>query len=260
MTRTIRAEFIKLATTRMWWGMLLGLVALVALNVVPSALFAGQNFGAGIPASPGLDEVAGLTAVYGAGYQSGYLVMLVLGAIIGAADLRHRTATQTFLATPSRGRVIVAKMVVALVAGLLYGAVSQVTTVLVAWPVVLARGAELRLGDSEVLRSLLLAIPGIAFWGVIGVALGVLLRNQIAAILVSILYVFVGDPLIAGGLSLADVDGAVPYTPNNVSAAVVGAFTGFDLLTWWAGLLMLLAYGVLIALLGWAIGRRRDIA
>lgn len=260
MSRLIRSEIIKLRTTRMWWGLLLGVVGLVALNVLPTALFAGQDFGAGVPASPPLDEIAGLTAVYGAGYQSGYLLVLVLGIIIAASDYRHRTATQTFLATPHRGRVIVAKMIVAAIAGLLYGLVAQLLTVAVAAPVVIARGAELRLGESDVIRALALGVPGIALWGVIGVALGVLLRNQVAAILVAVGYIFLGDFLLAGGLQLANVDAAVPYTPNNASTAVVGGFTGFDLLEWWAGLGVLLGYGVFIALIGWAVGRRRDIA
>ncbi|MBA3621441.1 MAG: hypothetical protein H0W51_03850 [Euzebyales bacterium] len=226
---------------------------------MPSALFAGQSFGTEVPTSPPLDEVPGLTAVYGSGYQSGYLLALVLGIVIGAADLRHRTATQTFLATPRRGRVVVAKMVVAAAAGLLYGIVAQVATVMAAAPVVLARGAALRLSDNEVVRSLVLGVPGIAVWCVIGVALGILLRNQIAAILVAVIYVFVGDLLIAGLLSLADLDGAVPYTPNNASTAAVEGFIPFELLEWWAGLIVLLAYGVFIALLGWLVGRRRDI-
>jgi hypothetical protein len=260
MTRLIRSELLKLRTTRMWWGLALGVVGLVAFNVLPSALFAGQDFGAGLPTSPALDEVAGLTAVYGTGYQAGYLLVLVLGIIIGASDLRHATATATFLATPRRGRVVVAKMIVAASAGLLYGLLAQVMTVVVAAPVVLARGAALRLGEPDVLRSLLLGIPGIALWGVIGVALGILLRSQIAAILVAVSYIFVGDFLIAGGLSLADLDGAVPYTPNNASSAIVGGFTGFDLLDWWAGMLVLLGYGLVVGLAGWAIGRSRDIA
>lgn len=142
---------------------------------------------------------------------------------------------------------------------LLYGIVAQVATVLAAAPVVLARGAALRLSDNEVVRSLVLGVPGIAVWCVIGVALGILLRNQIAAILVAVIYVFVGDLLIAGVLSLADLDGAVPYTPNNASTAVVEGFIPFELLEWWAGLIVLLAYGVFIALLGWLVGRRRDI-
>lgn len=258
--RTIRSELIKLRTTRMSWGLLLALAGVVTLNVLPSALLAGRSLGGDAPTTPALDEIAGLTAVYGAGYQSGYLIMLVLGVLIGAADLRHGTATQTFLATPRRGRVIAAKMVVAAIAGMLYGLVAQGTTLLAAAPVVIARGADLRLGDATVLRSLLLGIGGIALWGVIGVALGVLLRNQVAAILVAILYIFVGDLLLAGALSLSDLHAVVPYTPNNASAALVQGFTGSDLLAWWAGLLVLLGYGVLIALLGWWIGRNRDIA
>lgn len=260
MTRLLHSELRKLATTRLWWGMVLGLVGVVALNVVPSALFAGQDFGAGVPASPPLDEIAGLTAVYGAGYQSGFLMVLVLGVIIGAGDRRHATATQTFLATPSRGRVVVAKMILALVAGVAYGLVAQVMTVAAAAPVVLARGAHLGLGNSDVLRSLVLGVFGIALWGVIGVALGILLRNQVAAILVAVSYVFLGDFLVAGALSLADLEAIAPYTPANASNAIVGGFTGFDLLEWWGGMLVLLAYGVSLALSGWLIGRKRDIA
>lgn len=259
MTRLIRSETLKFRTTRLWWGMLLGLVGLVALNVIPTALFAGQNFGGGVPTSPGLNEIQGLTGVYGAGYQSAYLMVLVLGVIIGAADRRHRTDTQTFLATPNRGRVIVAKMIVAALVGLPYGVVAQIITVAAAAPVILAKGADMSLGHAEVLRSLVLAIPGISLWGVIGVALGILLRNQIAAVLVAIGYIFIGDFLLAGGLSLAGLGTAASYTPNNASTAVVGGFTGFELLEWWAGLLVLLGYGVVIAAFGWLIGRERDI-
>lgn len=260
MSRLIRSEMLKLRTTRLWWGLLLGLVGLVALNVLPAALLAGQDFGPGIPSSPPLDQIAGLQAVYGAGYQSGYLIALVLGIIIGASDRRHGTATQTFLATPSRGRIIVAKMVVAALAGLLYGLVCELVTVAVAAPVVLAKNADLSLDNADVLRSIALGVPGIALWGVIGVALGILLRNQIAAILVAVSYIFLGDFLVSGALSLLDLDVAARFTPNNASSAVVGAFTGFELLEWWAGILVLLGYGIVIAVLGWVIGRRRDIA
>ena len=261
MSRLLRSELIKVRTTRLWWGMLIGLVALVALNVVPAAFFAGQDFGGGIPATPGLDEIGGLTAVYGAGYQSGYLIVMVLGVIIGATDRRHRTDTQTYLATPRRGRVIVAKMIVAALVGLVYGVVAELTTVGVAAPVIASRHTDLGLGlqDADVLRGLVLGVPGIALWGVIGVALGILLRNQIAAVLVGLGYVFLGDFLVAGGLDLANLDAVVPYTPINASNAIVGGFTSFELLEWWGGVLVLLGYGVAIAVAGWLIGRTRDI-
>lgn len=260
MTRVLRAEWIKLRTTRMWWGLLLGTLGMVALNVLPSALLAGRDFGPGVPATPPLDTVAGLTAAYGSGYQAGYLMSLILGVIIGAVDLRHRTATQTFLATPQRGRVVVAKMVVGAAAGLLYGAATQVFTLAVAAPVVVARGAPLRLGDASVLRSLVLGVPGVALWAVIGVAVGILLRNQVAAIIAALVYVFVGDFLLAGALSLLDLSDLARFTPNNASTAIVQGITGFELLPWWGGVLVLLFYGVAISALGWLVGRNRDIA
>ena len=260
MTRVLRSEMIKLRTTRMWWGLLLGTLGLVALNVLPSALLAGQSFGPGILTTPPLSDPAGLTAAYGSGYQAGYLMALLLGVVIGAVDLRHRTATQTFLATPQRGRVVVAKMIVGALAGMLYGAVTQVTTVLVAAPVVVAKGAPLRLGDATILPSLALGVPGVALWAVVGVALGILLRNQIAAILVALFYVFVGDFLLAGALSLLDLSWLARFTPNNASTAIVQGITGFELLPWWGGVGVLLLYGVVISTLGWLVGRHRDIA
>ena len=137
---------------------------------------------------------------------------------------------------------------------------AQIVTVAVAAPVVLARGTDLGLGNSDVLRSLVLGVFGIELWGVIGVALGILLRNQIAAILVAVGYIFIGDFLVAGALSFAELEAIAPYTPANASNAIVGGFTGFDLLEWWGGMLVLLAYGVSLALSGWLIGRKRDIA
>ena len=40
----------------------------------------------------------------------------------------------------------------------------------------------------------------------------------------------------------------------------MGGFTGFELLDWWGGLLVLLAYGISTAVAGWLLGRNRDIA
>lgn len=259
MSHALHAEALKLLTTRLWWGLLLGLVGLVALNVVPTALFAGESSGSGVPAVPPLEEVAGVTAVYGAGYQAGYLLALVLGVVIAATDHRHRTATATYLAIPARSRVIGAKALVAAAAGLVYGVVAQVMTVAVAAPVVLGRGADLLLGEEQVLRSLLLGIPGIALWAVLGTALGVLVRNQVAAVLIAVGYVFLGDLLVSGLFALTDLDGAARFTPVNASSAIVEGFTGFDLLSWWGGALVLLAYSAVLAVLGWVVGQRRDV-
>jgi len=257
----VRSEFKKISSTRLWWGLLFGAVAWTLLWAVLSAAFAGVDPGGGQETSPPLDTPEAIRSVYGAAAFTGaYIFALILGIAGMTGEYRYQTITPTFLVSPRRTGVVGAKMIAHLVMGVVFGVVGVLTAVAAGGATILIRGFELGLGLDGVWASIGLTVVAVAIWTLVGIGIGTLIRNQIAAILVSILYVFVGDPLIAGGLSLADVDGAVPYTPNNVSAAVVGAFAGFDLLTWWAGLLMLLAYGVLIALLGWAIGRRRDIA
>lgn len=259
MARALQAELVKIRTTRMWWGLLLGLVALVALQVTVTAAFSGRSPGAGQPALPGLDTAEGLRTALSSGFQSGYLMALVLGTIIGAVDFRHRTATQTFLATPHRSRVIAAKVLTGAVYGLLYAVVTQVLSFALVALVATVRGGGIGAADATVVRALLLGLPGIALWCVIGVSLGMLLRNQIAAVLVAVGFVFLIDPLLGLALNQLDLQAVGQYTVSNASTALVQGFTGSDLLPWWAGGLVMVAYGLVIAVVAWLTSARRDI-
>jgi ABC-2 type transport system permease protein len=260
MSRTFRAEVLKIRTTRLWWGLLLGLTVLVVLNSALIAAFAGADAGPGAPSLPPLDTPAGFRGALSAGFQSGYLLAAVLGTIIGATDNRHRTATQTFLATPSRARVVVAKMLAGAAFGAVYAVVTQLVSLVVVTLVAAIRGAGSQLGDGSVLRSLVLGVPGVMVWCVIGVSLGILLRNQVAAVLVAVGIIYLVDTLLSLGLHALEADDIVKFTPNNASTAVVEGFTGYELLRWWAGLLVLLGYSAVIAFSGWWLSLRRDIA
>jgi hypothetical protein len=260
MSRTLRAELLKMRTTRLWWGLLLGLVVLVVLNSALLAAFAGADTGPGGPDLPALDTPDGFRGALSSGFQSGYLLAAVLGTIIGATDNRHRTATQTFLATPSRARVALAKMLAGAVFGAVYAVVTQLVSLVVVSVVALIRGAGTQLGDGSVLRSLALGVPGVMVWCVIGVSLGVLLRNQVAAILVAVGVVYLVDTLLSLALHALDADQLAKFTPNSASTAVVEGFTGYDLLPWWGGVLVLLSYSAVIAVAGWWLSLRRDIA
>ena len=260
MSRTLRAEVLKIRTTRLWWGLLLGLAVLVVLNSALIAAFAGADTGPGAPSVPPLDTPAGFRGALSAGFQSGYLLAAVLGTVIGATDNRHRTATQTFLATPSRARVVVAKMLAGAAFGAVYAVVTQLVSLVVVSVVAAIRGAGSQLGDGSVLRSLALGVPGVMVWCVIGVSLGILLRNQVAAILVAVGIIYLVDTLLSLGLHALEADDIVKFTPGNASTAVVEGFTGYELLRWWAGLLVLLGYSAVIAFSGWWLSLRRDIA
>lgn len=259
MRRALAAELMKIRTTKMWWGLLLGLLVLVGLQAAFTAAYAGSTPGPGAPPLPPLQSSEGLKAALSAGFQSGYLFALVLGTIIGAVDFRHRTATQTFLATAHRSRVVAAKVAASAIYGLLYALAAQALSIAVVASVAAIRGIDVAFGDRSVVQSLALGLPGITLWCIIGVSLGVLLRNQIAAVLIAVGFVFVIDPLLGLAFGQLGVDTVAKFTVTNASTALVQGYSPNGLLSWWAGGLVLLGYGIVIAVAGWVLTRFRDI-
>jgi ABC-2 type transport system permease protein len=98
-------------------------------------------------------------------------------------------------------------------------------------------------------------------WGIIGVGVGALLRNQVAAVVGIVLYRF----LIEGILSaIPKVQNAYPYLPGGATTSLLqGADTAdgapFTLLSPWVGGVLLLGYGLVFAVLGTMLTVRRDV-
>ena len=108
MTRLVRAEWTKLFSTRIWWGLLIGACVMAGGFAALFTALAGveQNGQPGIPpvGDPAFEELALSTGA------NASVLLLILGIIGMTQEYRHRTATPTFLATPRRGRVVVAKL------------------------------------------------------------------------------------------------------------------------------------------------------
>jgi ABC-2 type transport system permease protein len=117
MIRLIRTELLKLRTIRASYGLLAAAVAMTALEAILTASRAGGGGPGGIP---GLGTVAGLTAVV-TSTDVAILLAMVFGATVASGEFRHGTATATYLATPDRNRVLLAKAFAAAGAGLLLG-------------------------------------------------------------------------------------------------------------------------------------------
>jgi ABC-2 type transport system permease protein len=102
MIRLIRAEFTKLATTRLLYGLTAAMAAFAVLTVAANIL---DRQGAPPLSADSLPVfvAAPVTLLSGAA--------LLLGILGMAGELRHQTVTQTFLVTPDRGRVVAAKLV-----------------------------------------------------------------------------------------------------------------------------------------------------
>ncbi len=250
MGRLVRAEWTKLLTTRVWLGLLLASCLLAAGFAVLLTAFAG-NPESGIP-PVGSSQYEQLAFAVPANVT---VLTLILGIIGMTQEYRHRTATPTFLASPRRGRVVVAKLLAYAAAAAPFALVVVAVTALTVLLHAGARGAA----PAWTVESLgVLARSGLALvvYAVIGVGLGALFRNQVGAIVGSLVYLFVVEPIIR---QIPATAGFYKWLPGGALEAMTATFQGPDVLTAWQGGLLLLGYGLLAAVLGTLLAVRRDV-
>lgn len=261
MRQLVRAEIRKLTTTRMWLGLSLGGLALVAIYVLVIAFTAGNTRNGGDNALPPLTNPASVRMVYGVPFEIGYLMPLLLGVVMICGEFRHRTITPTFLATPRRSRVLAAKMIVAAGAGMVMGVLFTALAATLGAIVIAARGYPVLLTSDDIPRMLALMAIGLGVWCVFGLGFGALLQNQIAAIVTALALVTIVEGVLTLFLGWISLDSIAQYLPSNASRAIIepANVRHAALLTWWAGGLVLLAWGVVAAVLGSLLTLRRDV-
>ena len=252
MSRLLRSEMRKVLTTKLWWGMLLGAMAVSALAVVITIASNGVK---GNPAPPLTSVVTQKTLFASA--LSGYIFSVVVGIILITTEYRHFTSRPTFLLEPRRGRVVAAKLIVSAGVGLLYGVACVGVTLATALPWLSAKGVTIDWTRSGVITSMIGALLVVAIFAVVGVGVGVLIGSQVAAVVSTLAYLFVVEPLLSLPPVVKD---AYPYLPAAAGTALTGASrNGITLLPNWEGGLVLLGWGLLFAFLGWILTVRRDI-
>jgi ABC-type transport system involved in multi-copper enzyme maturation permease subunit len=266
MSRAIRAELRKFFSTRLWWGMaLVVLLSGAAFAVLFGFILTSDALGQGAPALPTSDALLA-RIVYTQGLSVGYLLTLSVGVMMVGSEYRHKTITATFLGTPRRATVMAAKTVALLFIGGFYGLLSLVGSVSAGALVLSARGHE-PFSDPEIWRTLALALLVLGLWALIGLGAGILIPNQVAALLIAIGVAWIVEPIVAAVLPLTDWGAEiVPYLPSRATNAALGLeSTGLDggtvaTLSWWAGALVLTAYAAVMAGLGTWRTLRADIS
>lgn len=269
MITALRAEWRKTTTTRMWWllaivllGYLafLGAVMAFSLTTDPTAMTGGMG------SVPDLDGRAVAKTIYTLAVSLGYVFPLVIGALSMTGEFRHQTITPTLLAEPRRGVVLGAKLVVGAVLGALYGVIGTAGAVLGGLPFLLTKGDGAFLDDRGVLADLLFSVVALAIWCVIGVGLGALLTNQVAAVVVILAFTQFVEPILRIGLVAFDpLEGAQKFLPGAAAEALAGSSlystTGMlSLLDRGWGAVVLLGYAALFAALGRFLTLRRDVS
>lgn len=266
MMAATRAELVKYFTTRMWWGIA---IAVVAVSGAMAALFGFLV--AGVEVSPGLrmpdlGDPGMVRTTYTAGASMAYLLTLTVGVLVIGAEYRHKTITATLLAVPSRARMIGAKVLALLVIGGFYGLISILGSVGVGAAIVASKGFS-PFPDTSIWHALALLMLALGLWALFGLGLGVLIQNQIAAVLVAVGTAWLVEPLLSLVLTLNDWGkGIAQYLPGAATSSMVQQISNnpagevLPRLSWQGGALVMLAYATVFTVLGGVIVNRRDIS
>jgi ABC-2 type transport system permease protein len=244
MIDLLAAEVLKLRTTRTVGLLLVAMVGLTGLAVTGAVILAA-NASLDLESEHGMRTVLHVSA-------SGALFVLVLGAIISAGEFRHRTATDTFLSTPRRWRVVAAKLVIAAGAGVVFGALAAGTALAVAAHLYALKGFNFPISSSEAWQILGGAIVYAALLGALGAATGSLVRNQVGVIVGWLVWLLLAENIVVG---LAPELGR--WLPGTAGRGLVLDPNG-DFLSQPVAAVVLATYAVVIAAAAMVIERRRD--
>lgn len=262
MITLMRAEWLKLRTTAVPWvltGIALIINALLILVIFLTRPDSGGGRGSAF-VSPGYTvphTTQQLRNLVGSGFQ-GYLFALLLGTLIVTTEFRHKTVTTSFLVTPVRPKLIVAKLLTAAILGAALAVILLVGTVIGGGLTLAARGGSF----TDMVHQVPSVAPGFilvfALFAILGVGVGSVLTNQVAAIVVVL-----GWFIILEGILTSLVHSAFKWVPTGAAVAASNLTrdrgADFGLFHWWQGALLMLFYGLVFAAIGSLILNRRDI-
>ncbi|MEK9536525.1 MAG: ABC transporter permease [Aquiluna sp.] len=253
----LKSEWRKLIYVRAHWGLLIAAVLLSGLGtgVTPLILDSSGAFGFG------LDQQEAVDSVY-ANAISGYIFAIIIGIMLMAGEFRHGTAVATFLTAPKRGTVLANKLTMAAIAGILVMVISTAAGIVAGLIGMSFYPDAASPSDNIFLNTMIAALVSGAVLGIIGVALGTLIRNQMLAIVGALIYLFVIDPIL-----LLVWPDAGKFLPSGLITAMMALDIqspelGFDTTNYLPPLtatLVLLGYGVVFGAVAITTSLRRDI-
>ncbi len=239
--RLLHSEAIKLWSVRTTWLML-------GIGLLLEGLFAGLYVGL-----VSLDDVGPVRETQtGTGILM--LLVLVLGVLVITTEFRHGTASTTFLASPRRYPVLVAKLGAALGFGALAGLAFVAVNGGLALPLFSEREGSLPPFD-DIVAVYAGFVVSLALLAAFGLGVGAIVRNQVGAIIAAIAFFFVLSPL-------------PELLPGNIGdyfpAQAIGSLHGLPEATeeglgQVAGGLVLAAWTLVLWLIGTVLIRHRDL-
>lgn len=275
--RLVRSEYLKLRTTNAWWLFVLGALVMLALAILFNWLQADFAFGQESPEDMSEEDAATFQAMRGATYQAanlytsgqffGLMFVMLVGIVIVTGEFHHQTATSTFLTTPHRTAVILAKLCIAALFGAALWLVSLAINTPATIGILSIYDQSNLLGEWAVQRAILLNLLAYALWGVLGIGLGVLIRSQIGATITGAVLYLVGTTAITILVAVLNawlgwewIENVQYAIPSVASELMVRGGDLPDEPPFWVGALVLVGWALVTGVVGTLITRRRDIS
>jgi hypothetical protein len=249
VTAQLRSELLKQRTTRTNVVLLLWMVGLVVLVVLLHVLSFGIT---------DLSRHDNQLKIAGLGTSVGALFASLLGAMSITGEIRHGTIRPTFLATPRRTLVIEAKVVASALAGIAVGLLAEALTAAVEAAGLGARGIHIELDSGEYTQLLAGGAAAGALFAAIGLGVGALVRNQVAAVVGLCVWLLFIEPILLG-----DIPSAGKFAPGASAGAIAGAIQtqiADTLVAPALGVLLLAAYAAIAGAAGAIATTRRDVS
>lgn len=243
MSTLLRAELLKLRTTRTFVALVSAAVALSLLVVILTTLLTDD-----------LTE-EDMRGLFTADFSS--LFILLLGVMGMAGEWRHRTITSTVLAAPNRTALMAAKMVSYAVAGAVLSLIVTVS-IMVVGTLIQSVSGDTTLGAADLADVLWRNLAVAALLGAFGVCIGGLVRNQVVAMIGLLVVAFVVEPTLIGLASDVGKFGPTSGAPNGI-LGVESFDGGDDLLPSGAAVLVMIAWVATAFAAAAAVLERRDL-
>jgi ABC-2 type transport system permease protein len=240
MIALVHSELLKLGTLRSTaWAA----AALMGITLLVSVLAMGEAGTEGYRTPAQLQET-----IRGVGYAAVFF-LAVLGAIAASGEYRHRTISQRFLASPERGRVLLAKLAAYAVVGLGTALVVTGVSAALGEAVVSSKGLTLELGEAGLRLTASIAAAAVLA-GMLGVVVGSITRNPTTA-MVAIFGCWITEKIAGGWFG-----DAAAYFPFALLENVLGLTTP---MAWGYAALALAGLTAVLALVAQRVFAPRDV-
>jgi ABC-type transport system involved in multi-copper enzyme maturation permease subunit len=183
MSALLKAELLKLRTTRTFAALIGSALALSLALLVLSGLLTDYN-------------VAEDVRLLFAGDFTGIFILL-LGAMGMSGEWRHRTITSAVLAAPDRLRLLAAKTLSYAVAGVVVSFLITGMLMLIG-TIILSSRDQLTLGSADLIDVMWRNLVVAAYLGAVGVLVGTIVRSQVGAIIGLIVWFLIVESALFG--------------------------------------------------------------